>query len=99
MKLWKCSICGHVSPWQDDWAVYSSHLIDDEHPSLRIITCSEVCRKRTDYQLKVGKIKLPKITHKGYLSRMTRDPVGYEPQPSQKELLRQFNKQVAEGAG
>jgi hypothetical protein len=93
MKLWQCSLCGKVGLWGPGWTAFSSFIVDDEWPSHRVVVCSDACADKANEGHKAGTIQLPKFKRNGPMSRMTRGPVGYKPQPEQSTLIRIWNEQ------
>lgn len=93
MKLWRCSICRDVGLWGPTWGCYSNIVVDDEFPSLRLVTCSPVCMKSAESKLANGSIVFPVIKLRGPLADLKRQQVGYDPQPEQRILIEIWNAQ------
>lgn len=93
MKLWRCSVCREVNLWGPTWGCYSNIVVDDEFPSLRLVTCGPVCQKAAEARLENGSLALPVIKLRGPLAYKKKDQVGYEPQPEQSKLLEIWNAQ------
>ena len=93
MNLWRCSICGHVGFWGPTWSNLSSFIIEDEWPSHRLVTCSQICSSKADSGLESGEIALPKFRPNagGYSARLSKERRGYELQPDQKTLVAIWN--------
>jgi hypothetical protein len=96
MRLWKCTVCGRINLWGPTWDAYSSILIDDECPRLRVITCSAVCKSEAEARISDGRWKLPEVIPHGYSVRI-KSHKGYRAQPEQRELLRIWNEKLPDG--
>lgn len=90
-NLHKCSICGKVDFWAESWSNYSSILIDDYDSRLSIRTCSKTCEKESKARISDGRIVLPEVGQRAGIVKLTRLHKGYERQPEQEELLREYN--------
>jgi hypothetical protein len=94
VKLWKCTACGKIGLWNKRWGYYSSILLDEEYPSLRIVCCSKKCMDEADQKLASGEWALPKIRNRGYTCKMSRPHKGYEPQPEQDTLKAEYEERL-----
>jgi len=93
MKLWQCSSCGKVSFWSPTHRTFSNLIIDDEFPDCRVVSCSDACMVKLQAAFEDGKLQLPKLNRRNSpLIKISKGPVGYSKQPSQKELAQIWNK-------
>lgn len=54
VKLWTCSVCGHVGEWTGEWRWYGSMRdMDDGRWDRITVVCSPECRAEVDLRLRL----------------------------------------------
>ena len=92
MRLHQCCICKTIDRWTGGWSSYGSLLLEENRGDLIARLCSDECAEEFKRRMKSGEIVPAAAKAKGrpYSVKIT-EPIGYEPHPSQRELLEQYN--------
>ena len=92
MKLFKCNSCKSVYIFEPGkHHNLSSLAVDENNAELSVYACSDTCKDRIEAKFESGEMSLPIYSY-GYLPRMKKRQVGYDPQPDQEALKREMNR-------
>jgi hypothetical protein len=82
--LYKCSICGKITR---ERLMYGSLSHEDTCPALMPYACGFGCQMKIDGKIKRKEWAVPKLRASGWHQNISQHQIGYDPQPSQDDLI------------